>query len=80
MANKANSFIKCHRKLNPQDATANDKISQLVEKGKMVQVIMRFIPKLRRKDLLNELGLGYFIKDLRQDLRDDLLEVAEQPV
>ena len=70
LANKANAFIKCHRKLSPQDASTDDKIWQLIEKGKMVQVIMRFIPKLRRKDLLNELGLSYFLKDLHQDVTD----------
>ena len=64
LSNRASSFIKCNRKLSPQDVTTDDKIQQLVEKGKIVQVIMKFIPVLKRKDVLNELGLGYFLKDL----------------
>ncbi len=64
LSNKANSFIKWNRKLSPLDVTTDDKIQQLIEKGKIVQVIMKFIPVLKRKDVLNELGLGYFLKDL----------------
>lgn len=77
LANRANAFIKCHRKLSPQEATTNMAIQQVIEKGKIVHVIMRFIPKLKRKDVLNELGLSYFIKDINREL-DALMEEEEE--
>ncbi|CAI2360714.1 unnamed protein product [Moneuplotes crassus] len=68
LANKANAFIKCSRKITPQDATSDHAIHQMLEKGKMIHVIMRFIPKTKRKTVLSELGLNYFLKDIQKEI------------
>ncbi|CAI2385948.1 unnamed protein product [Moneuplotes crassus] len=70
LANKANTFSKCSRKISPQEATSDHAIHQMLEKGKMIHVVMRFIPENKRKNVLNELGLNYFLKDIEKELED----------
>lgn len=72
LANKANTFSKCSRKISPQEATSDHAIHQMLEKGKMIHVVMRFIPENKRKNVLNELGLNYFLKDIEKELEDQI--------
>ena len=63
----SNVFMKCKRGLGPSDVTTSIEIKALIQKAKSFHVVMRFVPKLKRAVVLEELGLDYFLSMVNPD-------------